>query len=297
MLRKAKYVHKFLRAVGFSDIKKKDLEIIIEDIIERPDTIKVTKDSEGNEFTELSKMYGSNVGIIIRGSYDENDIFHMDYYVPFVYSDEISTNEQINIEKHAEKESYAGVCDEIRLGVTLIFYLQNVADFLSEHRNDIYVKGLHGACLSALSVDGKIILPIQEKVLEKENANSRKEKRNRLVAEAKEGSEEALDNLTLEDMDIYSTITKRIRKEDLFSIVSSSFLPYGIESDQYCVLGEILEIEEITNYLSSEKMYYMKLECNDIIFYVAINKKDLLGEPAVGRRFKGSIWMQGTVYL
>ncbi len=290
-------MHKFLRAVGFSNIKKKDLEIITEEIIERPDLIKVTRDSEGNEFAEFSKMYASDVGITVRGSYDENDVFCMDYYFPFALSNEISTHEQIDIEKHAEKESYAGVCDEMRLGVTLIFYLQNVADFLSEHRNNIYVKGLHGAWLSALSVDGKIILPIHQKVLEKQTADNKSEKRNRLIAEAREGNEEAIENLTLEDMDTYNLISKRIRKEDVFSIVNSSFMPYGIESDQYCVLGEILEVEEITNSLSGEKMYSMKIECNDIIFSVTINKEDLLGEPAVGRRFKGSIWMQGTVCL
>ena len=39
----------------------------------------------------------------------------------------------------------------------------------------------------------------------------------------------------------------------------------------------------------------MTIECNDILFNVGINKKDLLGEPAVGRRFKGQIWMMGKV--
>ena len=290
-------MHKFLRAVGFSNLKKKDLEIITEEIIEHPDLMKVTRDSEGNEFAELSKMYGSNMGITIRGSYDADDNFCMDYYFPFAFADELSTNEQIDIEKHADKESYAGVCDEMRLGVTLIFYLQNVADFLSEHRHNIHVKGLHGALLSGLSVDGKIILPIQQKVLEKQAANHKQEKRNRLIAEAREGNEEAIESLTLEDMNTYNSISRRIRKEDVFSIVSSSFMPYGIESDHYCILGEILEVEEITNSLTNEKIYSMKIECNDIIFKVVINKEDLLGEPAVGRRFKGSIWMQGTVCI
>ncbi len=290
-------MHKFLRAIGFSNLKKKDLEIITEEIIEKPDLIKVTRDSEGNEFAELSRMIASNVGITIRGSYDEDDKFCMDYYFPYAYSDELSTNEQIDIEKHAEKESYAGVCDEMRLGVTLIFYLQNVADFLSEHRHNIHVKGLHGAYLSGLSVDGKIILPIQQKVLEKQAANHKQQKRNRLIAEAREGNEEAIESLTLEDMNTYNSISKRIRKEDVFTIVNSSFMPYGIESDQYCVLGEILEVEEISNVYTNEMLYSMKIECNDIIFGVTINKEDLLGEPAVGRRFKGSIWMQGYVCL
>ena len=290
-------MHKFLRAIGFSDIRKKDLDYIIEEITEHPEVMKFTNDSEGNEFAELSRSYGNKIGFTIRGSYNEEDVFQMDYYFPYLIPDEISTEEQIDIEKHAEKESYAGVCDEMRLGVTLIFYLQNVADFLSEHKANIHVKNLHGAMLSALSVEGKILLPIEQRIPEKQAANHKREKRNRLMAEAREGNEAAIENLTLEDMDMYSMLSKRIMKEDVFSIVSSSFMPYGIESDQYSVLGEILELEEITNYLTNEKIYSMKVDCNDIIFSVAINQKDLLGEPAVGRRFKGSVWMQGTVCL
>ena len=48
-------MHKFLRAIGFSNIRKKDLEIILDEIIEHPEMMKITKDSEGNEFAELSR--------------------------------------------------------------------------------------------------------------------------------------------------------------------------------------------------------------------------------------------------
>ena len=290
-------MHKFLRAVGFSKIRKKDLEIITEEIIEHPEVMRMTKDSEGNEFAEFSKFYAPNVGIMVRGTFDEKDEFQMEYYVPYALGTSISTQEQIDIEKHSEKESFAGVCDEMRIGVTLIFYLQNVADFLSEHRKNIHIKNLHGAMLSALSVEGKILLPIEQKKAAKTQTNMKREKRSKLLAEAREGNEEAIESLTIEDMDTYSALAKRIMKEDVFSIVSSSFMPYGIESDQYSVVAEILELEELTNSLTNEKMYSMKVECNDIIFHITINQEDLLGEPAVGRRFKGIIWMQGTVCL
>ena len=290
-------MHKFLRAVGFSNIRKKDLEIILEEIVEHPEIMRITKDSEGNEFAELSRSFADGTGILVRGSYDENDVFQMKYYVPFSSFEEITTSEQIDIEKHAEKESYAGVCDEVRLGVTLIFYLQNVADFLSEYRTNIHTKNLYGAKLSALSVDGKIILPIQQRVLEKEIANKKQEKRQKLIAEAREGNEEAIEHLSMEELDTYSSISKRIRKEDVFSIVSTSFMPYGIESDQYSILGEIKDVEELENSISNEKLYAMEIDCNGLNFRVVINQNDLLGEPAVGRRFKGSIWMQGTVCL
>ena len=39
----------------------------------------------------------------------------------------------------------------------------------------------------------------------------------------------------------------------------------------------------------------MTLSCNEIAFDVCINQKDLMGEPEVGRRFKGNIWMQGFI--
>ena len=290
-------MHKFLRAIGFSKVRKKDLDIILKEIIEHPEIMRITKDSQGNEFAELIRNFGNGIGILLRGSYDETDNFHINYYVPFASSDQITTQEQIDIEKHAEKESYAGVCDEVRLGVTLIFYLQNVADFLSEYRNNIHTKDLSGAILSALSVEGKILLPIEQKVLEKQTAKNNHENRQKLIAEAREGNEEAIESLSIQDLDMYSQISKRIKKEDVFSIVSTSFMPYGIESDQYSILGEIEEIETITNSITGEKVYAMQIECNDLHFRVTINEKDLLGEPAVGRRFKGNIWMQGTVCL
>ena len=57
-------MHKYLKAVGFSNIKKKDLKILIDEIIESPDYIKVTKDSEEYEFVEIVKKYANNIGII-----------------------------------------------------------------------------------------------------------------------------------------------------------------------------------------------------------------------------------------
>lgn len=103
--------------------------------------------------------------------------------------------------------------------------------------------------------------------------------------------------LTLEDMDTYALLSQRVMKEDIFSIVKSTFMPFGIESDQYTVLGEIIDCVTMENKLTHEKLYGMKLLCNNIQFDVCINEKDLLGEPAIGRRFRGNVWMQGNLCL
>ena len=126
---------------------------------------------------------------------------------------------------------------------------------------------------------------------ERESASKRKD----LLADARKGNEEAIESLTLEDMDTYSMISKRIQNEDVFSIVETFFMPYGMECDKYQILGRIMECQEIENEYTKEKLYQMTVECNDIVLKICINIKDLFGEPEIGRRFKGIVWLQGRV--
>ena len=55
--------------------------------------------------------------------------------------------------------------------------------------------------------------------------------------------------------------------------------------------------QQTLNKYTNETIYAMNIECNDIVFDICINEGDLLGEPAIGRRFKGNIWMQGSLCL
>lgn len=288
-------MHKFLRAIGFSELKKEQLKDLFEQILKSPTTRKAAADSEGNEFAEISKEFGDFFGISIRGSYHEDDTFELEYYYPYLCGKTISTIEPAEVEKHAEKESYAGICDEVRIGVTLIFYLQNITDYLAVRKNKGYMLQADGVVLGALSVEGKILLPVSKA---KNKVHLQKEKnieRTNLIAAARDGDEDAMENLTLEDIDTYSLLSKRITHEDILSIVDSYFMPHGIESDNYAILGEIIDFELQENYVTGENVYCLDILCNDMVFSVCINKKDLLGEPDIGRRFKGNIWMQGSI--
>nr|MCR5666747.1 DUF3881 family protein [Eubacterium sp.] len=44
-----------------------------------------------------------------------------------------------------------------------------------------------------------------------------------------------------------------------------------------------------------ERVYRLSVDCNNLEFDLIINEDDLMGEPAVGRRFKGNIWLQGQL--
>lgn len=288
-------MHSYLQAIGFSNITKEELDQLIYETIRKPDSHEVALDSDGNEFVEMDFEVCEHVGIAIRGVYDTNDNFKVDYYYPYCKGDVLSTNGELDIIKQSDKESYQGFCDEIRLGVNLIFYLQNTIEYLQKK------KGKHGydgerfyrTYMTGLSLEGKILLPIAEPTIKK--TNKKTTDRASLMAAARDGDENAIESLTLEDMDTYSMISKRVVKEDIYSIVRTTFMPYGIESDKFSVIGEIKEFHKLTNYVTMEELYVMHLESNDIEFNVCINEKDLLGIPEVGRRFKGNIWMQGTV--
>ena len=293
--RKSRFVHSYLRAIGFqNNMKKSDIEKLTDEIISCPDRIEVSEDSMGNEFVEMTKEIAPEVGIHVCGEYAEDGTFRTEYYYPYVEGDGITTQEQIEIEKHSEKESYAGVCDEMKLGVTLIFYLQNVAEYLSEHHRNPKMRPM-SATLSALSLNGKIIMPNRKNEKQIQNTKKNSQDRNYLIAAAREGDEDAIENLTLEDIDTYSMLSRRIANEDILSIVDSYFMPYGIESDQYSILGEIVDYRMENNKMTNDRICILMVDCNDLIYNVCINEKDLLGEPAIGRRFKGVIWMQGKV--
>ena len=62
---------------------------------------------------------------------------------------------------------------------------------------------------------------------------------------------------------------------------------------QYAIQGKLVEqrAEEGTG----EKLYQRTINCNDLIFDICMNQEDLMGIPEVGRRFKGIIWLQGSL--
>ena len=291
-----RFLHKFLRAVGFSQYtEKKQVQKLIRDIIIHADERSYTTVGEKTLVAEFDRNFAEDIGIAVCGEFDEDDTHSFDYYLPYLRSDLVSTAEDISIERHAAKESYAGICDDPKVGVSLIFYLQNMISYLKlQGEGKIPAKGT-SLNLSALSCQGTIMMPIQKTEWQKKKIAKDAVQRNRLIQAARGGDEEAMESLTLGDMDTYTSISRKIQKADIFSLVDTYFMPYGVECDQYSVLGEITDMKLVTNGLTGEKVHILTLCCNDLNLKVAINSIDLLGEPAVGRRFKGSVWLQGQV--
>jgi len=290
-------MHRYLRAIGFSNLKSRlQVNNLLAYVIQNAGEKKYTSTNDMDiMFAEYSMDFAENLGITVRGEFNEENQFVFDYYFPYSRGTQISSYEDISIERHAEKESYAGICDDIKVGVSLIFYLQNVISYLKIKNADrLPIKGT-SLILSALSVDGTILLPLEKRESDLKKTKKESINRSKLIAAARNGDEDAMESLTLEDIDTYTNISRKILKQDVFTLVDTYFMPYGVECDQYSVLGEIIDYQFVENKMTKEEICQMTICCNDLYFDVSINKKDLLGEPKTGRRFKGIIWMQGHI--
>lgn len=296
--KKVRFLHKYLRAIGFSKFgSRKELKELLTNVIVNSTSRAYTINQDEIMLGEFCKDFAENMGIAVCGEFDEenDDKFVYDYYYPYLRGSGITTTEDVSVERHAAKDSYAGVCDDVKVGVSLIFYLQNMIPYVkAQALGQLPIRGTT-LTLSALSIKGTIMMPIQKDEHQKKRIQKESKNRNNLIAAARRGDEEAIETLTLEDMDMYTTISRKIQKEDVFSLVDTYCMPYGVECDQYSILGEIVECRTVTNSMTGEEVYHMSVYCNELTFDLCINVEDIYGEPQVGRRFKGIIWLQGFI--
>lgn len=304
-------MHLYASAVGLSELNTRStintlLKNITEDAIQNNNVLYDIASSPQDSFYE-AQIYHSMLkrqtapdfedmgGIVIMGYYNPDEkIFERTSYFPYIKGTSPRYTAEAVVERKSDQEAYLVHCDEPRREVTPIFFLKNIIEYISNNKNQRIVKDKF-VYLSALSTSGKIILPIRQSKAQIDKCKAATKKRNRLVDMAMQGNIEAIDNLTIGDYDVISDICQRIRKEDIYSIVNTSFIPSGLECDKYTVVGNIIDLECLTNEVTGEEIYYMQLECNDTIMNLGINRKDLYGMPQKGYRFVGKIWLQGNM--
>ena len=249
------------------------------------------------DFGELRKEYGMGIGIYSYGQIDEYETYTREYYLPYFEGSGITSYADIIVEKRSDKEAYIGICEDVKVGVSLILHLQNGIEYRKELMAGRIPKNSTSVTLSGLAVSGTILFPVMKS--KEQEQEIREESRNRmmLLSAAREGDSKAIESLTMEDMDLYSQVSRRVQTEDIYSIVDTYFMPCGVECDQYSILGEILDIDTVENKLTKEEIYVFTVDVNELRFDICVPVKSVLGEPAIGRRIKADIWLQGKINL
>lgn len=289
-------MHQYLRAIGFRKYDRKMFKEILDKVINNPDEkFLLGRDGE-DTFAQLESRCAENMGISVCGLYNEQGEFEPEYYIPVFEGYEITTYEKPVIERHAAQESYSGLCDDFRIGIAIIFFVSNAAEYKSIDAMQQFDKPeIRGVRLTGLADRGTILMPVAKTERQRREDKEASRQRIQLISAAKKGDEQAMESLTMEDLDAFSMIGRRIGNEDVLTIVESYFMPRGIECDLYSVMGEILDYHKIENKWTKEMVYIIKVNCNEICFDICINEEDLYGVPEKGRRIKADIWLQGQV--
>lgn len=290
-------MHKFLNTIGFGNLKSnKEIKKLLNEIEETPQEHEIVSSKVESNVWEYRRWYTKSIGILIGGEMDEaSDTFEREYYFPFLHGRGSTSHAEVLIERRIEKEQYIGVCDDMRVGVSLIFQLQNAYQFMNARDLGKLPIVATSLTLSGLAESGVVLFPVKKSKIQEEEMKEEYRDRAMLLNAAKDGDHEAMETLAMEDINVYTTVSNRLCKEDVFSIVDTYFMPFGVECDQYAILGEILDIKEEENVKTKERVYIMHLNVNDMKFDVCIAANSLTGEPAIGRRLKSNIWLQGRI--
>ncbi len=293
-------MNRFMRAIGFSKpLKRKEIQALIEAGIKDCRYRAYTTDDEDENIVlaQFEINFGDDFGICVCGQFDEDDQFYPDYYYPFLDTKMISSTEEISVEPRIDNDSYAGICEDLRVGVTLIFRLRNSVEYLKCKHTSFAPLENSSVLLTALAAEGTILMPVYKTEAQVQQIQEENEERMIRLRKAKRGDEDASRELTAQEMDQYAGLMEHVRQDDIYSIVDSYLMPYGAECELYSILGEIKRTEKRVNYLTNEELMLLRVDCNGLEIDILIHQDDLMGQPEIGRRFRGYIWMQGKIWF
>lgn len=292
-------MNKYLRAIGFTDPpKRKEIyDLIARGISDHP-AYRAFTSNEEEENTLLAQYdieTGHDFGIQVCGQFDEDDQFFPEYYFPYLTPSAVSSTEELSVDEKVDGNAFIGIVDDLRLGMVLMFRIQNGIEYLKNLHTSFAPLENTSVSLSALCLEGTVLMPVYKSAQDRQNQAEYKKRKRRLMNAARSGDEDAVRELSFDEMDQYSSLVTLIPESDVFSLVDNYFMPTGAECELYSVLGEIRDCKKARNKITRELIYILTLDCNDLKLRVAINEKDLYGEPGKGRRFRGDLWLQGKI--
>lgn len=223
-------MHQYLKAIGFGNIsKKRELNEILTQVENSFTQQDLIAQDEEMDLCEYQKEYGAGIGIALYGDMDIHEAFKRNYYYPYFLGTGITSHADVSIERRLDKEAYVGICEEMKVGINLIFHLQNTVDLIKRQQTTKNSVKYKSVTLSGLCNGGTILLPVLKDKEQEKRQKEAVQNRMMLVSAARTGDPAAIESLTMDDIDTYSKVSQRLISEDVFSIVDTYIMPYGIE--------------------------------------------------------------------
>ena len=157
-------MHRFLRAAGFSMYqKKKDIRALLRCLAREAGTSSCLQLDRETELYEIKTEVAPGIGVAMYGELNEQDEMEIEYYYPYILNEEVTSRAECSIQRHTEKETYAGLLDEYKVGLSLIFYLLNPIEYRECYRKERERLQVTSVSLAGFANRGKVLLPIKRR--------------------------------------------------------------------------------------------------------------------------------------
>ena len=154
-------MHKYLESVGFHRIvSHREMDRLLRDTVLHYDKKSLFRNEAGRVYGEFSKDYAPDMGLTVCGEFDDGGDFRPDYTFPYFNGATVSMKQEVDFERHAGEDSYAGACEDPRIGATIIFYLNNMGEYRKAAGNNLLSPEARPIKLSALAREGTVLLPV-----------------------------------------------------------------------------------------------------------------------------------------
>ena len=202
-------MHQYLKSIGFGNVRdKKQLTQIIRDVEESYTGHQLVTQDEVTDLCEFDKEYGEGIGIKVCGDLDIDEQFDYRYYAPYFTGSGVTSYANVSVERRIDREAYVGICEDTKVGINLVFYLQNMMEYLRERQIGGRSIKYSSVTLSGLCNEGTILLPVRKSKEQEREQQEEVHNRMLLLSAARTGDPQAIESLTLDDMDTYSKVSK-----------------------------------------------------------------------------------------
>ena len=175
-------MHKYLRAVGFSDpMNSMDRLNLIDDIKTKSSYHVQAASLYSTEemLTEYRLDLAGGCGLTMVGTFEDENDFLAGQIEPYLTPDSVTSMEEVFVEERIDNRSFAGICDDMRVGTTLIFRLLNPVEYLRYSAFEELPHPGTSVCLSALSVEGTVVLSLEKSPYDQHVIRQRADRRRR----------------------------------------------------------------------------------------------------------------------
>ena len=218
-------MHQYMKSIGFGNIRdKKQLTQILKDVEESYTQHQLVTQDETTDLCEFEKEYGEGIGIKVCGDMDIDEQFEYRYYTPYFKGSGVTSYADVSVERRIDREAYVGICEDTKVGINLVFYLQNMMEYLMERQWWKKYQVFFRDIVRSLQW-GTILLPVLKSKEQEREQQEDVHNRMLLLSAAKSGDPQAIESLTLDDIDTYSKVSRRLISEDVFTIVDTYIMP------------------------------------------------------------------------